>query len=271
GRVTVAAVGGLGTSTQLFKVQPAISGFAPDKGFATQIITVNGTGFFGAVSAKVNGVAAAVSAVAPNGTSLHVTIPAAVTHGTIPDHLIGGTATSAADLTGKPELPSFAPAAAVGGANVTINGTGLGGTTVDFTNSLNALIVTHTGTSIVVKVPVDAHNGPITVHTAGGDSTSVASFKPLTKILSFDKANYQVGGTVTVNGSNFLATGLNPTVKVGTNIVMPTLVTDTSIQLTIPANAVTAAVSAANTNGTATSPTTLKIRPTITGDPAPNE
>src|SRR5207249_3104433 len=32
-----------------------------------------------------------------------------------------------------------------------------------------------------------------------------------------------------------------------------------------------ASVSATNANGTANSPTTLKVRPTITGDPAPNE
>src|SRR5262249_20146417 len=178
GKITVqGTITGNVTSATNFALHPTISGFAPDKAFAGHIITVNGTGFFGAVSAKINGVAAAVSAVAPNGTSLHVTIPAAATTGKITVTTTGGTATSATERTVEPPVTSFTPAAAAGGSNVTINGAGLGGTTVDFTNSPNALIVTHTGTSIVVKVPVDAHNGPITVHTAGGDSTSVASFK----------------------------------------------------------------------------------------------
>jgi IPT/TIG domain len=272
GKITVqGTITGNVTSTQNFGLQPVVSGFAPGAGFAGQIVTVNGSGFVGVTSVKINGVVGAFSAVAADGTSLHVTVPAAATTGKISVTTPGGTGTSATDFTVRPHITAFTPAAAAGGSNITISGTGFGGATVDFANSPSAAIVSQTGTSIVATVPADARNGAITVHTAGGDSTSVAMFKAMPKILGFDHATYQAGDTVIVNGSNFLGTNLDPTVKVGTNIVVPSLVTDTSFQLTIPDNAVTAPVTATNANGTTTSPTTVKVRPTITGDPAPNE
>src|SRR5205823_14348281 len=152
-------------------------------------------------------------------------------------------------------------------------GTGFGASpVVQFTGSAGpAALGVHTATSIVAIVPADAQNGTITVSTANGDAVSVASFKPLMRITGFGAANYQAGDTVTVNGMNFLATGSDPTAKLGALAVTPGSVTDTSLQFTIPDTGLTATVSATNTNGTANSPTTLKVRSTITGDPAPNE
>src|SRR4029079_18231991 len=77
--------------------------------------------------------------------------------------------------------------------------------------------------------------------------------------------------TVTVNGTNFLGTGVDPTAKLGLLAVVPGSVTATSFQFTVPDSGLTATVSATNANGTANSPATLKVRPTINGDPAPNE
>src|SRR5207248_284980 len=109
-----------------------------------------------------------------------------------------------------------------------------------------------------------------TVSTANGDALSL-TFKPLMRIDGFDALSYQAGGVVTVNGGNFLATGVNPTAKLGALLVVPGSVTATSFQFTVPDNGLTASVSATNANGTATGPATLKVRPTISGDPAPNE
>ncbi|TMK72893.1 MAG: hypothetical protein E6G50_02970, partial [Actinobacteria bacterium] len=272
GKITVqGTITGNVVSAQTFGLQPVVTGFAPGAGFAGQVVTVNGTGFIGVTSVKINGVAGAVSAVAADGTSLHVTIPAGATTGKISVTTAGGTGTSAADLTVQPHVTSFVPAAAVAGTNVTINGTGLGGATVDFTNSPGASIVSQTGTQIVVKVPTNAHNGAITVHTAGGDSTSAAIFKPLMKIIQFDQTNYRAGDTVTVAGSSFLATGSDPTAKLGTTVLAVGSVTDTSFQFVVPDNGLTGSVAATNANGTTMSPSTLKVRPTITGDPAPIE
>src|SRR5262249_2030746 len=133
-----------------------------------------------------------------------------------------------------------------------------------------AAIVTSTPTSIVAKVPADARNGSISIDGPHNTPISVAMFKPLMKITGFDKANYQVGETVTVNGMDFLANGF-PTAKLGVNAIVVGPPTDTSFQFVLADSALTAGISMANGNGTTTSPTTVKVRPTITGDPAPNE
>jgi hypothetical protein len=96
-------------------------------------------------------------------------------------------------------------------------------------------------------------------------------FKPTMKISGFDQPNYQVGNVVTVNGSNFTANGPITAAKVGVVSVAPVSnVTPTSFQVTLPDNAVTGAMSATNGNGTvSSSPATVKVRPTVTGDPSP--
>jgi Lamin Tail Domain/IPT/TIG domain len=271
GKVTVQAVGGNVVSTQTFGLQPEITSLSASSGFAGQSITVTGTGFFGVTSVKFNGAAGAFSAVAADGTSLHVVVPNAATTGTVTVTTAGGTGASLTTFAVLPHVTSFTPAAAVAGANVTISGTGFSGVpTVDFTGSAGAFLVSHTATSLVVHVPVDALIGPLTVTTADGSSASIASFKPLPKITSFDAATYQAGDTVTVNGSNFTANG-PLTAKLGAISLSPGSVTATSFQFTVPDNGLTGAVTATNLDGSATSPTTLKVRPTITGDPAPNE
>jgi hypothetical protein len=155
---------------------------------------------------------------------------------------------------------------------VAINGTGFGvSPVVHFAGSPDpAVLVSHTATKIVATVPADARNGNISVTTAHNVTVGPALFKPLLKITGFDAANYQAGDIVTVNGTNFLANGL-PTARLGANPVAVLSPTDTSFQFVVPDNGLTALVTVANGNGTAASPTTLKVRPTITSGPLPNE
>src|SRR5205814_9580294 len=137
-----------------------------------------------------------------SGPNASVDGPIAVTNA-------GGTTNTTTPFKVDPKLVSFSPSAAAGGANVTITGTGFGASpVVHFSGSPGAATLgVHTATSIVAVVPADARNGTITVSTANGDATSVASFKALPKITGFGAAAYQAGDTVTVNGSNFLGTG----------------------------------------------------------------
>jgi hypothetical protein len=273
GKITVVGtVGGDVISGQTFGLQPTITSLSAASGFAGENITVTGTGFFGVTSVKFNGAAGAFSAVSIDGTSLHVVVPNAATTGTVTVTTVGGTGASSTTFVVLPHVTGFTPAAAVAGANVTISGTGFSGVpTVDFTGSAGAVLVSHTATSLMVHVPGDAVNGPLTVTTADGSSASVAPFNPLMKITGFGAVNYRAGELVTVNGFNFLATGADPTAKLGAVVVVPGSVTSTSFQFTVPDNGLTATVSATNANGTANSPTTLKVRPRIDGDPVPNE
>ena len=271
GKVTVQAVGGSVLSTQTFGLQPSVTSLSPSSGFAGQSITVNGTGFFGVTSVKFNGVAGTFGTVAADGSSLHVVIPAAATTGTVTVTTSGGTGSSSTTFVVLPHVTTFSPASGVAGANVTIGGTGFSGVpTVDFTGSAGAFLVSHTATALVVHVPVDGLVGPLTVTTADGSSASVASFRPVPKITGFDAATYLAGDTVMVSGSSFTANGAL-TAKLGALAVSPGSVSATSFQFTIPDTGLTATVSATNLDGNANSPTTLKVRPTISGDPAPND
>jgi subtilisin family serine protease len=269
--VTVVTPGGT-SAGPVFKVLATIDEpFAPTHGVAGTLVTLSGKTFTGTTSVKVGGSTASFSIL--SSTSLRVTIPTAAVDGPIAVTNAGGTTSTATPFRVDPKLVSFSPLAAAGGANLTITGTGFGTSpVVQFGGAAApATLAAHTPTSIVAIVPADAQNGQITVSTANGDAVSVTSFKPLMKITGFGAVSYQAGDTVTVNGVNFLATGSNPTAKLGLLAVTPGSVTDTSFQFTIPDNGLTATVSATNTNGSANSPTTLKVRPTITGDPAPNE
>src|SRR5439155_6102700 len=184
---------------------------------------LTGKTFTGTSSVKFNGTVVAAFTVGVGGTSLNVTVPNAAVDGPIAVTNAGGTTNTANPFKVDPKLVSFAPLAAVGGASVPISGTGFGTSPlVHFSGSAApAVLGVHTATSILAVVPTDARNGTMTVSTANGDATSVAVFKPLPKITGFGAATYRAGDTVTVNGSNFLATGVDPTAKLGLLAVSP--------------------------------------------------
>jgi hypothetical protein len=76
----------------------------------------------------------------------------------------------------EPSISSFTPPAAVVGAQVTINGSGLSGATNVAFNLIDAAIVTDTDSQITATVPLGEDTGPITVTTPGGTATSSTVF-----------------------------------------------------------------------------------------------
>jgi hypothetical protein len=178
---------------------------------------------------------------------------------------VATTGSFVAGASPPPTVKSFTPAAATGLARVTISGTGLGGATeVAFGGTASPAIVSDTATQIVAQVPVDAVNGPIAVTTpVGASAPSSATFKPLAKVTGFAGDPAQIGDTVTVSGYDFTANTSAPLVKLGSGVLTPSAFGATSLSVTVPDGAVTAALSVANGNGTATSPTRLHVRPRI--------
>src|SRR2546430_3251316 len=83
------------------------------------------------------------------------------------------------------------------------------------------------------RSPVDARNGPITVTTAHNSPASVASFKPLLKILSFDAANYQVTNTRSEEHTSELQSQSNLACRLLLDKKEVGSVTDTSFQFTL--------------------------------------
>lgn len=133
---------------------------------------------FGTVNATIVGT--------PTATQIVVKIPAiAAGNWPITVQTSGGTVTSTDTLTVLPPPPTlnpspvqFSPRSGRAGDTVTLMGSNLNisGVLVRF-GSVNATVVSMSGTQLVVKVPsIAAGNWPITVQTSGGTVTSTDLF-----------------------------------------------------------------------------------------------
>jgi hypothetical protein len=260
GQISVLTAGGTATSAATFKAVPTIAGFAPGSAAAGSAMTVDGTGFGGVSSVKVNGVAASFSVL--SRTQLKLTVPTGAATGTISVTTSGGTATSGGTLFVLPRVTGFSPGSALVGTTVTVNGNAFGGATSVLFNGVIALPFSVTAGSLKVVVPADASTGKLTVVTGAGSGQSTGTFKVLPKLTSFGPASGPAGASVTIAGSGFTDVSA---VKFGG--VAASYTVDSSIQITaqVPDTAATGQISVLTAGGTATSATTFKAVPTITG------
>jgi len=270
GRVTVQTVGGNATSAQTFGAKPVVSGLSETSGYAGDVVTVTGSGFVGVKSVKIGGVSAPFNTVAKDGSSLKVVIPSSAVSGQVTVSTAYATSTDPVTFTVDPKVTSVSPVSGVGLANVTVSGSGLAGATaVDFNGDPSPHVVSNSATSVVVQVPVDATNGHVTVTTAAGTSApSVALFKPLPRVSSLSGDPAQVGDVVTVNGSEFTASG-SLTVKLGSAVLSPGSVSATSFTVTVPDGVVTGSLQVSNGNGSTSA--VLHVRPSVSSGPSPSE
>jgi IPT/TIG domain len=259
GQVSVTTAGGTATSASSLKVPPTITGFAPGSAAAGSPVTVDGTGFGGVSSVKVNGVSASFSVL--SRTQLKLTVPGSAATGPITVTTAGGTAASNA-LFVLPRVTGFSPSSAPVGSTVTVTGNAFGGATSVLFDGVIALPFSVTAGSLKVVVPTDASTGKLTVVTGAGSGQSSGTFKVVPKLTSFGPPSGPAGASVTIAGSGFTDVSA---VKFGG--VAASYTVDSSIQITaqVPATAATGAISVTTAGGTATSATTFKAVPTITG------
>src|SRR5581483_10100153 len=97
------------------------------------------------------------------------------------------------------------------------------------------------------------------------DPTSATAFKPLPSISGFDQTNYRANDPVVISGSNF---GGVTAVKLGTSLLPSgspgwTYVSPTEIDVTLPATALTGAVTVTTPAGSSAAFSSLKVRPTL--------
>jgi hypothetical protein len=218
---------------------------------------VDGTGFGGVSSVKVNGVAAGFSLLSK--VQLRLTVPASATSGTISITTAGGTATSAGTLSVLPRVTGFTPTTAAVGATLTISGNAFGGATNVLFNGVGAVPATVIPTKITVPVPADASTGKLTVVTAAGPGQSAGTFKVLPKLTSFTPGSGVVGTSVTIAGSGFT----DVTAVKFNGHAASTYTRDSSTQITamVPLGATTGRISVTTAGGTTTSTSSFVVVP----------
>lgn len=175
------------------------------------------------------------------------------------------------DLVLQPTVNSFTPATAPVGATVTITGTNFsttpGNNTVTFSGTA-ATVTSATATQLTVIVPAGATTGKISVEANGAVATSTTNFgnPKAPTIAAFVPGSGSVSTVVVINGTNFLSTPANNTIRFNGTAAAVTNATSTQLKVVVPAGATTGKVSVQTSNGIATSATdfiVLQSSPTI--------
>jgi hypothetical protein len=122
-----------------------------------------------------------------------------------------------------------------GGTTVTITGVNLSGATAVKFGTKSAAITANTATSVTAVSPSGAATVDVTVTTSGGASNPLSFFyvgAPFEASLSADSGPTAGGNTITLDG-----TGLSTATSVafGGNTATPTVVSDSQIQVVVPA------------------------------------
>lgn len=234
-----------------FVVQPTITGFSPGFGAVGTNVTITGANFnVGTPVVKFNGVQAAL----PTGVSfgqLIAVVPAGATTGPITLTNADGTATSAAYFYLPAVITSFAPSNGAPGTLVAIKGTNFTGTSaVTFGGVAAAAFYVTNNTSLGAVVPADVSSGPIVVTTPAGTANSQSNFYAAPLITTFTPTHGLPGTNVALSGQNYL--GASSVRFNGSNATF-SVVNNTTINATVPANARTGPITVTAPGGSATS------------------
>jgi RHS repeat-associated protein len=229
---------------------PVVTGITPTSGTIGTSVTVTGSAFGttqGGSSVRFNG--ATASSVTSWSDSQVVAA--------VPSNASTGAVTVVVNSTGSnknyvfsfynPVINSVTPPAAEVGGYITLSGLGFGATQgssqVQF-NGVTASITSWSDTSVVVIVPTNATNGPVTL-TEGGFTSNGVQFTVIEPVSAsgISPATGPIGATVTITGAGFGSTQSN---SVASFYGAPATITswsDTSIVAVVPVGASTGPVS----------------------------
>jgi hypothetical protein len=246
---------------------PTIVSFSPSGGSPGTIVDITGTNFTSATAVAFNGTSATFTVT--SDTVIQATVPAGATTGPLSVTTPSGTATTTGSfqIADPPTITGFAPGGGRPGAGVGIEGSGFTGATAVTFNGVSASFTVTTSIHIEATVPAGATTGPISVATPAGTATSTSVFTvgdPPT-ITSFAPASAPMGATVTISGTSFTSTSaVLFTQGVSASF---TVISDTTIQATVPAGAMTGPLSVMTAVGgtSSSAPFTVQDAPAITG------
>jgi len=234
-----------------FVVQPTILGFSPAFGAVGTPVTITGANFnVGTPVVKFNGVQAAMPTGVTFGQLLAV-VPAGATTGPITVTTTDGTATSAVNFFLPAVITSFTPSNSAPGTLVAIKGTNFtSASAVAFGGTPAAAFYVTNNTSLGALVPAGVASGPISVTTPAGTASSAANFYGAPVISNFSPTHGLPGTNVAISGQNFL--GASSVRFNGSNATF-SVVNNTTINATVPANAQTGPITVSAPAGTNTS------------------
>jgi IPT/TIG domain/Regulator of chromosome condensation (RCC1) repeat len=175
GPITITTAGGTATSAATLFVLPRVGSFTPTAAPVGTTVTIAGNAFTGATSVLFNGVPAVPATV--TATKITVVVPADASTGKLSVVIPSGSGQSAGTFRVLPRITSFGPGSGPAGTSVTITGSGFTDvTSVKFHGVPAVAPSIDSDHQITAQVPVTATTGRITVTTAGGAVTSLASF-----------------------------------------------------------------------------------------------
>jgi len=164
----------------------AVSGFSAGQGAPGSQLIIDGTGFSTTPGDNVvlfNGVPATV--IAASQTQLIVLVPPGATSGEVSVHTGGSTVNSPGKFNinggaAGPTITGFSPTLAVGGATLTIAGTGFDTAVFNdkaqIGNGAWAASVSATANTLVTHLPAKLWDGKVRVVTPGGTAVSTSDF-----------------------------------------------------------------------------------------------
>ncbi|MFQ5638143.1 MAG: DNRLRE domain-containing protein [bacterium] len=165
----------------LTTTSPVIASFSPISGVPGSEVTLTGNNLAGTTSVSFNGTPAS-SFQLISDAEIRAFVPAGAATGKISVTTLGGTVSSADDFTvtastpQKPEIASFSPKQGQTGAQVTILGVHLSGTTDVLFNGTSASFSVESDSEILAQVPDGASTGTLSVVTPDGTALSLEDF-----------------------------------------------------------------------------------------------
>lgn len=244
-------------ATQAKSAAPTITSVSATSGKNGQAIDIVGTNLNDATGASVvlytaaTRTAAAVTqnvtvlSVNADGTRMTIASPATAQKGTFKVTTSGGTATAATSFSSSATTTAKAtitfPASLVKevGSTFTLSGTNIASASSIAIGSVSASFTILTANSVVVTVPDGVVSGStIRVTNAGGTTTSSKVIYQAA-VVSTATASAKVGQTVTITGSNLVATSV---VFGGNKTAKPVINNGSTLTVVVPAGATTGAI-----------------------------
>jgi hypothetical protein len=233
---------------------PTISAVSATTGKRGQAIDIVGTNLgdalgqsvilYTAATSKVAAISTPVTVLSVNaaGTRMTVLSPAVSQKGTFRVTNSAGTAsapaafTASSSVTSKPTITMTASVVKEVGSEITLAGTNLASSTSITIGSVSAPFRIVTATTVVLTVPAGVVSGSKISATNAGGVTTTSKYVYQAAVVATTTAAAKVGQTVTITGSNLVATSV---VFGGNKSAKPVINNGSTLTVVVPTGALT--------------------------------